>query len=495
MRIRLLLIAAVTLTVGFSGSASESRARPDPHTATSFGRGIYTTAGADYARIADLGFRTVIVNPTKTQLDQIRAHGLTAMLFLGGYDSATCTFGWSDETVRARVTAIKDHPASTMYYIADEPHTASCPDAVQQIRARAQLVKSIDPTAATALAENRQSDVTAFANATDVMILSTYPCSHLSGCVLSKIDAAVSTARAANVKHPWGAPQSFGDDYYRVPTPRRAAGAHRPLEDGRRSGLLHVHVELLRRPGDARQPPGAVGHLATREQRLDAPGGFDETWSEPPGRAARPETGSSVAPVIAITGAPCVHGLGTIIAPLRRATFRQTLLGRTALELGQLVRGQVRSPSAIVCDLPGVRGRFLGPLGGFLGLVRLVGQVAGALLEALALLLQFGFPLAAHRELIRRCVLRRRPDSGEGVEAGDLHLGRQPPRLERRPLGVRQHGRAERRPDALEHSARRRPPASSRIAAARCVRSRTDCRSSACAAWRASAPPPASARS
>ena len=219
MRIRLLLVAAVTLTVGFSGSTSESRTRPDPTTLTTFGRGIYTTAGADYARIAELGFRTVIVNPTKVQLEQIRLYGLTAMLYLGGYDSGTCTFGWSDETVRARVTAIRDHPASTMYYVADEPHTASCPDAVQQIRARAQLVKSIDPTAATAIAENRLSDVTAFANATDVLILSTYPCSHVNGCELSKIDAAVNTARAAEVKHPWGAPQSFGDDYYRVPTP------------------------------------------------------------------------------------------------------------------------------------------------------------------------------------------------------------------------------------------------------------------------------------
>jgi hypothetical protein len=43
MRIRLLLVAAVTLTVGFSGSTSESRARPDPPTLARFGLGIYTT--------------------------------------------------------------------------------------------------------------------------------------------------------------------------------------------------------------------------------------------------------------------------------------------------------------------------------------------------------------------------------------------------------------------------------------------------------------------
>ena len=85
--------------------------RPDPHKLAKFGRGIYTTAGADYAGIADLGFRTVIANPTRAQIDQIQAFGLTAMLFLGGYDSGTCTFGWSDDTVRTRRAAIADHPA------------------------------------------------------------------------------------------------------------------------------------------------------------------------------------------------------------------------------------------------------------------------------------------------------------------------------------------------------------------------------------------------
>src|SRR6187402_1907441 len=47
--------------------------------------------------------------------------------------------------------------------------------------------------------------------------------------------------------------------------------------------------------------------------------------AEPPGCAARPEAGSSVAPVVT-TGAPCVRGLGMTIAPRRRATFHQSLL-------------------------------------------------------------------------------------------------------------------------------------------------------------------------
>ena len=222
MRIRLLiLIAAVTLTVGCSESSSQSRAARQTTSIEStneFSRGIYTTRGADFARIAELGFRTVIVNPETEALDEIYSHGLTAMIYIGGFDKDACKFGWSDAKVTQRVQLVKEHPASGMYYIADEPHT-HCPKVVQQIRGRSQLVKSIDPTARTAIAENEAESFATLANTTDVMILSIYPCSHPRGCVLSKIDAAMNAVRAAGVEHPWAAPQSFGDDYYRVPSP------------------------------------------------------------------------------------------------------------------------------------------------------------------------------------------------------------------------------------------------------------------------------------
>jgi hypothetical protein len=226
MGIRLLaVIAAVTLTVGCSDSSSRTRAAENATSATetapsapgSFGRGIYTTTGADYSRIAELGFRTVIVSPTTAALDEIHSHRLRALIYLGGYDSETCTFGWTDAEVSQRVELVKNHPASGMYYVADEPHT-NCPNVVQQIRGRGELVKSIDPTASTAIAENRHGSFAALANTTDVMILSIYPCSRARGCVLSKIDDAMRAVRAAKVDHPWAAPQSFGDEYYRVPS-------------------------------------------------------------------------------------------------------------------------------------------------------------------------------------------------------------------------------------------------------------------------------------
>jgi hypothetical protein len=56
------------------------------------------------------------------------------------------------------------------------------------------------------------------------------------------------------------------------------------------------------------EPPGRVevgsGGTATRA-----------SWSASQATPQRPEAGSSVAPVVVTTGAPCVRGLGTSIAP------------------------------------------------------------------------------------------------------------------------------------------------------------------------------------
>ncbi len=70
--------------------------------------------------------------------------------------------------------------------------------------------------------------------------------------------------------------------------------------------------------------------------------------AEPPGCAARPESGSSVAPVVVTTGTPCVRGLGTSIAPRRRATFRQTLLALVGLALvAILIPGSATTAQAL----------------------------------------------------------------------------------------------------------------------------------------------------
>src|SRR5206468_7284343 len=56
-------------------------------------------------------------------------------------------------------------------------------------------------------------------------------------------------------------------------------------------------------------------------------GGLGETSAVPPDRAARPDPASSVAPVVIHYRDSLRPCLRTSIAPRRRATFRQTLLG------------------------------------------------------------------------------------------------------------------------------------------------------------------------
>src|ERR671922_765669 len=124
--------------------------------------------------------------------------------------------------------------------------------------------------------------------------------------------------------------------------PARGGGdgaPHRPR--GLRGRPRHVGDQARpRREGLRNAPPGARWHprpdrLAAHRSAAVLPrhavlllGGFDETAAVPPGRAARPEAASSVASVshrYERSLRPC---LGTTIAPLRRATFRQTLPSR-----------------------------------------------------------------------------------------------------------------------------------------------------------------------
>src|ERR671922_584377 len=75
-------------------------------------------------------------------------------------------------------------------------------------------------------------------------------------------------------------------------------------------------------------------------------GGFGEIWSEPPGRAARPGAASSVAPIVIHYRGSLRPCLGTSIAPLRRATFRQTLLVDGQLDVADVEPERLREAHA-----------------------------------------------------------------------------------------------------------------------------------------------------
>jgi hypothetical protein len=111
------------------------------------------------------------------------------------------------------------------------------------------------------------------------MILSIYPCSHPRGCVLSKIDAAMNHVRAAQVKHPWAAPQSFGDNYYRVPSPKELKAI---IDRWRSEGVEGFFTYTWNCCGDPQtlaKPSRALGHVEERERPLNRLyAGFTSCW-------------------------------------------------------------------------------------------------------------------------------------------------------------------------------------------------------------------------
>jgi hypothetical protein len=186
--------------------------RPDHRYAV---RGIYDR---DTNRQAALGFNFMDSGPYEDQMQALADRGLKGFVWLGGYSNSTCRFNYTNDWVRSHVAAIAGHPGVGAYFIDDEPDAVRCPTAPAQIRARARLVRSLDPGPPTFIVTNDTDQLDLFAPTVDVLALDHYPCSIVNGCDYSKIDAQAAEADRLGVRY-WGVIQAHGDDWYRVPTP------------------------------------------------------------------------------------------------------------------------------------------------------------------------------------------------------------------------------------------------------------------------------------
>jgi hypothetical protein len=151
-------------------------------------------------------------------MSALAARGLKGFVWLGGYSNTSCTFNESDEWVRSHVAAIAGNPGVGAYFIDDEPNAAACPTAPAQIRARAALVKSIDPRPLTFITTFKVDQLKLFADTVDIIGLDHYPCSNEYGCDYAVIDAEAAAADSLGVRY-WGVVQAFGDSWYKLPTP------------------------------------------------------------------------------------------------------------------------------------------------------------------------------------------------------------------------------------------------------------------------------------
>jgi hypothetical protein len=190
-----------------------------------YARAIWThSRSTSLSDIRVLGFRSVLVNPDRLQLDGALAAGLRAGVWLGNYDDDACAWNWADATIITRINAVRGHPAVAYYFIADEPHSSAsggCSTAPAQLRERNALVKSLDPSIPTLITENRREDFAAVGRIADVFGPIRYPCSYSNGCVLSKVTQTIEAVKAAGITNWWGVVQSFrepSDGYYRAPS-------------------------------------------------------------------------------------------------------------------------------------------------------------------------------------------------------------------------------------------------------------------------------------
>lgn len=202
-----------------TGARCHRKGHPRPPAASSV-RGIFDSdfSASGFDDEAAVGFNVIDSGPEKERMDALAARGLKGMVWLGDYSNTTCTFNESDDWIRSHVSAIAGNAGVGAYFITDEPDPAKCPNAPHQVKARSDLVKSIDARPPTFMVDYKVDQFKLWAGKTDILGLNHYPCSIENGCDYSKIDEQAAEANRLGIRY-WGVLQAFGDDWYKVPTP------------------------------------------------------------------------------------------------------------------------------------------------------------------------------------------------------------------------------------------------------------------------------------
>jgi len=212
-----------TLIPLLTGPATAETPPPESFVIGAYGRDSSSTGTST---LTSLGFNTVTTGPFRAELDKLQAQGMKAVIWLGAYgrgSAAPCQFERDDNWIRSVVPAIAGHPAIAAYQVTDEPNYHECPNSPQQMKARSDLIKSLDPSASTYLVVSTWDGVEGypyqyFAGTTDIMGLDVYPCTRDYGCRFDKIDDAITQAAKDGVTRYWAVMQGFEDSWYRMPT-------------------------------------------------------------------------------------------------------------------------------------------------------------------------------------------------------------------------------------------------------------------------------------
>lgn len=214
-RYRLLAAAdLVVITVLAAACVTPAPSAPAPPFLTAI---LDAGVGNDTARY---GFQFVDATPVDVAAVP---PGQQALVWLGGYDNSRCSWAWSDAQIVALFGQFQlaKTPRTGAYLLADEPNSAgNCPSAPAEVRARAGLVRSLDPDPRHFTLANIDDPLQfrAFAGSTDVIGTDPYPCRIGQKCDWALIPAYIAALRAAGVHRYMALLQAFGADKWRCPT-------------------------------------------------------------------------------------------------------------------------------------------------------------------------------------------------------------------------------------------------------------------------------------
>jgi hypothetical protein len=196
---------------------------PPPAPAPSSGQmhGYYDQGAnipANWETYSKYGFNSLIADfSSMSFLSQLAAAGKKVWIAPDHWNQGSCSFAYSDSQAATWAKQAAATGAIAAFYLADEPSTSGCPNAVATVAARSALYHQAAPGIPTVIAVYDSSDLTAFAKAGDQFALDYYPCQYGS-CNMAGITQLAAAADKLGLTY-YGVPQAFGgDSHYTLPT-------------------------------------------------------------------------------------------------------------------------------------------------------------------------------------------------------------------------------------------------------------------------------------
>ncbi len=216
-----LVLAIAALAGGCGPPLAPAAARAPSHALLQY---RYMTDTPDGRRTRSYGYNLVDLGPYRGLIDALPA-GQRALVWLGGYSKATCSFAMSDGQASRALAGLAGDPKVAGYYLADEADDARpafggrCLDVAAQVTARSRLVHRLAPGTFTYEVVAEAASFPGFAHATDVLGTDPYPCRSGRRCDWTEIPRYIAALRAAHVARYWGVLQAFSGGGWRYPTP------------------------------------------------------------------------------------------------------------------------------------------------------------------------------------------------------------------------------------------------------------------------------------